>query len=114
MIKLMFFLILTVLLAGTVKANNIYCSGKIKRVHVSSNGAVFINPSWRSDYLKICNLNDQSPGTVTCSMWASYAAKAVENQMDVTHSLVVPEGTTCQNIPTYGSTPKTNYLMLKN
>lgn len=93
-------------------AQEIYCEGKIKATYIDANGNVYINGVWRNDWTKICNTND--PDVVMCSLWTSYVATAVQNQLTATLQYSASSGMTCQNIPTYGSAPKPNYVMIHN
>ncbi|MDR6985123.1 hypothetical protein J2X32_003780 [Rheinheimera pacifica] len=96
--------------AFTVDAS-VWCSGKIKGVYITSGGDVVINGSWRNNWTRICNLNAGDVNTVTCSMWASYAATATKENIDVT--LNYNNGvSSCSAIDTYENAPTPYYLML--
>ncbi len=93
-------------------AENIWCGGKLLGVYVSSAGDLTIKGEWRNDWTKICNVkSDPAVDTVTCSLWASYAASAVNNNISVL--LMYSSGVTqCPLIPTYNSAPVPYYFML--
>lgn len=109
-------ILMIVLVVGSDSAISatLYCKGKISKVFVRENGDLLVYSDWREDYSKICNLDGTEPSTIVCSMWASYAAQAVDKQLTVLHSLQVNNGATCSETETYGNTPKTLYFMLLN
>jgi len=92
-------------------AGNIWCAGKITGVYVGANGDVIINGDWRNGWTRVCNVKTGSVDTVTCSLWSSYAASAVQNNLNV--RLMYTGDFQCNNIPTYASAPAPQYLMLE-
>lgn len=107
-------MIILVIGSDNAVSATLYCKGKISKVIVKDNGDLLVYSDWRRNYSKLCSLNGTEPSTVVCSMWASYAAQAVDKQLTVLHSLKVTNGTTCSDTETYGNTPKTLYFMLLN
>ncbi|MCS4306766.1 hypothetical protein M2404_001091 [Rheinheimera pacifica] len=98
------------LIAAPASAN-IWCSGKLAGVYITSSGDVVINGSWRNDWTRICNLNAGEVSAVTCSMWASYAATAKKDSLNV--KVAYTAGlTSCSTIGTYETSPIPYYLML--
>lgn len=95
-------------------AENIWCSGKLGGVYINSSGEVTIKGSWNPTWTSICNIKNPSSGVdvTTCSLWASYAATAVKDKLDV---MLMYSSTTyqCNTLPSYGSTPIPYYFMLK-
>ncbi|KZN52387.1 hypothetical protein [Pseudoalteromonas luteoviolacea] len=100
------------LISGSVSAAPLYCSGKVAGVYIQSNGDVNINGAWRNTWTTICNTNNSD--TVMCSLWASYAATAVKENLKVTVHYNVSDGSSCSTLPTYGSAPKPSYLLIHN
>ncbi|HDM8223175.1 hypothetical protein [Vibrio campbellii] len=92
-------------------AGNIYCKGKIKNVYVEENGNVNIMGAWREHWTRLCNTNDD---TVVCSLWASYAANAVKDNLNVTIMYNANNGVTCNTLPTYADSPPPRYFMVHN
>lgn len=93
-------------------AGELYCTGKVENVYVEPNGNVIIKGSWRDHWTRICNTTGDD--TVTCSLWASYAATAVKDNLNVTVRYMVNDGSTCTTLPTYSDSPKPSYFMLYN
>jgi len=105
-------LILMLFVAGTANATPLYCAGKIASVYIDANGNVNIKGTWRNSWTTICNTKDDD--TVTCSLWASYAASAVKNNLSVTVNYHVSDGSSCATLPKYGNAPKPAYVMIHN
>jgi hypothetical protein len=95
-------------------AENIWCSGKLEGVYINSSGEVTIKGNWNSNWTSICNTKNPNAGIdlATCSLWASYAATAVKDKLEV---MLMYSSTTyqCNTLPSYGSTPVPYYFMLK-
>ncbi|WP_299020022.1 hypothetical protein [uncultured Photobacterium sp.] len=106
----MFFLLLSV--SSVANATNLYCAGKIKNVYIDQEGSVNIKGEWHNSWTRICNTKGED--TVTCSLWASYAATAVKNNLNVTVHYQVEDGSTCASLPTYYKAPKPHYFMIHN
>ena len=107
------FLSFVIIMLVSAFASADYCSGKVLGVYISHDADVIIKGSWRGDWTRICNLKSSSSvDVVTCSLWASYAANALQNKTDVT--LLYNDGgaTACATLPTYQSTPTPYYFML--
>lgn len=67
-------LLSSTLFLSTVDAKDLYCNGKINTVYIHESGEVLIHGTWRSNHTSLCNLNESSPSTVNCSLWASYCS----------------------------------------
>lgn len=91
---------------------SIYCSGKIENSYIDGSGNVTIKGTWRKNWTRICNTSDSD--VVNCSLWASYVATAVKDNLSVIVSYSANNGETCSSLPTYNSAPKPVYLMIKN
>lgn len=52
--------------------------------------------TWREHWKKLCNTDDD---TVVCSLWASYAANAVKDNLNVTIMYNINNGITCSSLP---------------
>lgn len=104
------FALTSVLCAASASAA-IWCSGKLAGVFINSTGDVVIKGSWRNEWTRICNLNEGPTTAVTCSLWASYAASAQQNNLSVT--LRYDTGAaTCSEIPSYNGAPTPVYFMM--
>jgi hypothetical protein len=102
---------LTSVLCAAPASAAIWCSGKLAGVYINSTGDVIINGSWRNDWTRICNLKEDTPGAVTCSLWASYAASAWQGNRNV--RLMYSGPASCGEIPNYNGAPVPEYLMLE-
>lgn len=90
----------------------VYCSGTVANLTVKSGGDVMVLPSWRNDYITLCNLNT-TRGTVApavCAGWFTALRSAVTNQENTLTSY--PGSTACASIPTYSNSPTPDYFML--
>ena len=86
----------------------ITCSGEVTNAYIGKTGNLVIRGSWRNDYTKLCNVNDDP---IVCSLWSGYVAKS----MDENTSLIVRytnPSTTCDSLPRYSSSPAPEYVML--
>ncbi len=95
-------------------ADQVWCSGKVSNLWVSSDGTVFVLPSWRGDHIGFCNLSRDvgSISAKTCASWYGLLAIAVSNKADTT--IFYPDAPSCSTMPTYGSAPSPYYVMLVN
>ena len=102
-VKMSIFFALFCLLSLPTLAGERYCNGKVENVYVEPNGNVIIKGAWREHWTRIYNTKEDDVGT--CSLWASYAATAVKDNLDVTVRYMVSDGSTCATLPTYGDSP---------
>ncbi len=107
-----YLLLILILGTGSALAAPIYCTGKIENVYITSSGDVVIRGKWRNNWTKICNTKNSD--TVTCSLWSSYVAFAVKDDLNVTIQYIVSDGSTCSTLPTYDSSPSPRYIMIRN
>ena len=85
------------------------CSGEVTNAYIGKFGSLVVKGTWRDDYTKLCNVNDDP---IVCSLWSGYVAKS----MDENTSLIVRytnPSTTCDSLPRYSSSPTPEYVMLK-
>lgn len=107
-----FFLIFIIFAAASSShaQANIWCDGHILRTYIDHKGNLYVYGSWRKNYTRLCNLKDDA---IQCHMWASYAAIAVKDKLRVV-VMYAGNSYTCSSLPTYLSSPRPVYLMLKN
>lgn len=97
----------------------IYCTGFVNKVYIHKSGEVFFNPSFRNDYLKLCNVkadwNGVSP--IVCQSWLSVIKDVIAGngtgtgtRMQVTVQYV--STATCANLATYSYSPEPGYVMV--
>lgn len=103
-------LVLTGLIGNSYGAH--FCTGKIEKVYVSNNGSVFIMGSWRNAHTKLCQvgLAWKEIESEVCNLWLSVAQVAYASKSLVT--LRYDDVESCSSIPTYGTAPPPEYLML--
>ncbi len=104
-----FLFLLVSLLSYSLHANNLWCNGKIGGVYINKEGDVIVNATWRNDWTRICNLNTAGMQS-TCPLWASYAATAYQNQLNV--RVMYSNASSCDQLPTYNGAPLPEYFML--
>lgn len=100
------------LVASPVMAGNIWCTGKLANVYISRYGDVTILGEWHPSWTTICNIKTGAGADIpTCTLWASYAAMAVKEQLPVK---LMYAGTNyqCATLPGYNNAPAPEYLML--
>ena len=105
MSRILFFV--TFLMSMPSMARNMWCGGTLEGVYIEAAGNLMIRGTWRNDWTKICNVNSDP---VTCSLWASYAANALQNQNSVT--LMYSGDFKCDTIDIYADAPTPLYFML--
>ena len=106
--KIFLRIMLSVCLFLPVTAWGVLCSGEVMNSYISVGGNLIIKPSWRNDYTKLCNVNDEP---IVCSLWSGY----VTTSMNDNTSLIVSYSNeaSCSNLSTYSSAPTPDYVMLK-
>jgi len=94
-----------------IHASATYCGGKVVGVYITPTGDVIIRGDWRNDWTRICNLkSDPAVDTLVCSLWASYAGSALQNNTSVL--LTYADSQACLTLPTYTASPTPGYFML--
>ncbi len=96
-------------------SESMYCEGKEEAVYIQTNGDVLFKGSYAENYTKACNLKGSSSvDTVTCSLWSSYLATAVKDQVPFkTKYTVTADAPNCEGLPAYSYAPVPIYIMLK-
>ena len=106
-----------VLLAGisllfSAESRATHCYGTISALYVDAASNVFIRPSFRDNWLQICNSlsawNGIDPGT--CKVWISLATtlRVTKEQAVIWYP---NDAVVCNTLPTYGEAPAPGYLM---
>lgn len=93
----------------SANAASISCEGKLTGVYISKDGDVIVHASWRNDWTRICNVNAEGMQS-TCPLWASYAATAFQNQLNV--RMVYGNIARCDQVPTYNTAPTPEFFLL--
>jgi hypothetical protein len=103
--------LICILMLSSQASASVYCSGKIKDLHVRRDGSVVIFYFPRGDYIDICNINVDRGGAsaTTCRGWLSIFESAIARTVDIT--FYYDADVTCATLPTYGSAPTPYYVM---
>ena len=91
-----------------------WCTGRIAHYLTWANGDVSMLPTWRQDYVTICNLQSSYKGVEpsVCVSWFALLQSAVTSgRISYTHYQDAPA---CNAIPTYGNAPTPAYVLLTN
>jgi len=87
------------------------CYGTVGAIYVDSSNNVLIRPSFRNDWLQICDLVDSWNGIdpVTCKSWLALATtlRVTQEQIVISYST----STACDALPTYAGAPPPGYIM---
>lgn len=108
-------LIGTLLSAAPAHAANQWCSGTLSNLYIDAAGTVLVAPSWRGDYVQVCNINQANAAGITpttCVAWVSLMRSAVSRSAQTI--VYYSDAPACNAMPTYGAAPSPSYLMLKN
>ena len=105
-------LLAAIALVFSVESRATHCYGTIKALYVDAGSNVFILPSFRDEWIQICNSlstwNGIDPGT--CKVWISLATalRVTKEQAVVWYP---SSSVVCSALPTYGGSPAPGYLM---
>ena len=94
-----------------VFAQQQWCTGQVVNYIVYVNGDVMINPSFNSNWIRLCNLSTpgpNDPSTKVCSSWWSAVMIAKQAQSNI----IVQYANTpaCNTIPPYNDSPVPVYV----
>ena len=101
-------------LAVATSAAPQWCQGTVANLFVYSDGNVYVLPSYRGDYTRICNVNADTGGVsvINCVAWLAMLRNAVQRQSTVlVYYADIPA---CNSFPTYGESPLPGYVMQTN
>jgi len=113
-IKLGFLALMLILASSTSLAAPQWCYGTVGYLWMYKNGDLYVNTSWRGDYVRVCNIN-QNLGSVTpqnCASWLTLLRNAVTNKENTI--IFYDDAPACKDIPTYGRAPVPGYVMLQD
>lgn len=107
---------LSLLIGGTARANEIWCSGTVANVLMYKNGQLMVVPSFRNDYLTVCNVQStwNEVDSTVCWGWYSTLMAAKKAGKTVTIFYSDPAATACSTLATYGSSPAPAYVMIND
>lgn len=113
-IKLGFLALILVLASTTTMAAQQWCVGKVTDLYMTNGGYLYVNTSWRNNYVRVCNIN-QTVGTITpqnCASWQNYLRSAVTNKENTL--IFYNDAPACASMPSYDSAPYPGYVMLRD
>jgi|GEM_PF-1320431 len=93
------------ILSGSAQ-NIVACQGKVSQALTYRDGRVMIYGSWRNDWTQICNVKTvwKDVSTEACWNWFALVNEAFSKGDDIlVYYSNVPDGMTCETLPTYGS-----------
>src|SRR5882672_1874021 len=92
---------------------DVFCQGTLATMHVMTDGTLLINPSWRSDYIRICSLSGTPTQMTVCASWAAIAKEAIRSAKNVAAYYFDSSGTlTCAGLPSNTAAPTPALFML--
>ena len=96
---------------GTASAD-VFCRGVIHQMYIQADGGLQIFPSFRNDWLQLCNLNATRAGVTvdTCKAWLALITTLQVTQQPVT--IAYPGGSACDALATSQYAPAPAYVML--
>lgn len=100
--------------AVSVNAAGQFCQGAVSNVFVYLDGTVYVQPTYRGDYVRICNMNAETSGIsiTTCATWFAILRSAVQRNSQI--MVYYPDAPACAALPTYGASPIPGYVMQMN
>ena len=103
------------LICQPISATELWCSGTVGNLFVDSSGNVLVLPTWRGDFIQVCNVNNPWNGVSvqTCFSWFSIL-KGANGKPTLTTTYYNGATATCNVLLTYGASPAPAYVMLQN
>lgn len=103
-----------VLCCAGANAGPLWCQGTVSDLFTYAEGSVLVLPSFRGDYVRVCNINVEIGGVspVNCLAWFAVLKSAVQRQSQVIFHYV--DAPACNGLPTYGNAPIPGYVMQRN
>jgi hypothetical protein len=103
---------LSISVANPALAAPQWCGGKIERMFHDAGGVVFIFPTFRNDWIAICNVNAAWQGVTpeVCRGWLSETLSVILGDKSVT--IFYSDVPSCEAIPYYSLAPAPSYVMV--
>lgn len=100
------------MVAQPVQAAPQYCTGTIEHMFHDASGVVYILPTFRNDWIAICNINAAWQGVTSelCKAWLSEVLSVILANKAVT--LYYSDIPSCATIPHYSYAPAPYYIMV--
>lgn len=90
-----------------------YCSGKVTDMLIDKSGHVLVSPTFRGDWVAICNVNNtwgDVPPT-TCTSWTATLTSAILTGKNIVFSYLDPVAV-CSSVPSYYDAPSPYYVSI--
>jgi hypothetical protein len=89
-----------------------WCTGTLERMFHDGGGTVYVLPTFRNEWVAICNVNVAWQGVTTdvCKAWVSEVLSAILANKTVT--LYYADVPSCATIPYYSNAPAPGYVMV--
>ena len=90
-----------------------YCSGKVTDMLVDKSGHVLVLPTFRGDWVGICNVNNawkDVPAT-TCASWVTTLTSALLTGRNTVFSYLDPDAV-CSTVSSYYDAPSPYYVSI--
>ncbi len=104
-------------IASTANAS-VSCVGKVNKILIYGKGTVRVFPSWRNNWVQICNLSEEKEGVsiTTCAMWASMLQNIKENGGDAVFYYAPEDDSfdSCSTVPLNNNSPAPVYIGVYN
>jgi hypothetical protein len=100
------------MVAQPVEAAPAYCTGGLERMFHEASGLVYVFPTFRNDWVAICNVNANWNGVTpeVCRAWVSEVLSVILTQKAVT--MYYADIPSCAAIPYYSNAPAPAYIMV--
>jgi hypothetical protein len=94
---------------------DIYCYGGVDEAFVQIDGAFAMHPTWRNDWVTLCNVKTTYKGvdSTTCLAWYTIINNAIlYNKVAGVYYAGYNNESDCASIPTYATAPAPIYVRL--
>lgn len=104
---------LALLMSQLAVADNLWCTGTVKRQYVDSSSRMYILGSWHPSYTMICDLDTTWQGITPelCKSWFAMLQGAYYAQTIVIVFYSNAAYANCADLPHYAGTPAPGYVM---
>lgn len=91
-----------------------WCEGTVTNVLVGADGQVMVLPSFRNDWVQVCNVGAswKSISTTICNMWVAFLTTAAASGRGIT--VFYYDAPACSAMPIYSDSPAPGYINLHN
>ena len=103
------------MVAQPLQAAPQYCDGKIQEMFHDHLGVVYVYPTFRSNWIAICNVNASWNGITPelCKAWISEVLSIILADKPVTMYYNHIDVASCATIPAYANAPAPGYIMVR-